>query len=234
MRYTIFLLTFLLTCQAKLRDPRRENQHADVNLLLQDLELRIASSYQSQLSALEQMFQEKLDNMQAQIDHLRIIDEKPVDNKRRLRLVSTNPLAKMLACVSPRSTGKDLIFEGCNIHIRNQQGETETHNGLGNLIIGYNEGKDGLVRTGSHNLVVGSMHTYSSYGGIVAGDQNEISGPFAAVTGGSQNVASGNGSSIIGGRLNQAQGMYSSIVGGRGNIAKGRLSTILGGKQLDR
>jgi len=39
-------------------------------------------------------------------------------------------------------------------------------NGLGNLIVGYNEDVgSNATRTGSHNLVVGIEHSYSSYAG---------------------------------------------------------------------
>jgi hypothetical protein len=38
--------------------------------------------------------------------------------------------------------------------------------------------------SGSHNLVIGSDHIYSSSGGLVAGDSNQISGRSASITGG--------------------------------------------------
>ena len=97
----------------------------------------------------------------------------------------------------------DIVFEGCNVHIRNGTGRTNSKNGTSNLIIGYNE-DDELVtpkseasdygpndRSGSHNLVIGPEHTYSSYGGLVAGYRNTVSGTYASVSGGGQNVASG-------------------------------------------
>ncbi|MCG8590604.1 MAG: hypothetical protein MJE66_15035, partial [Proteobacteria bacterium] len=66
------------------------------------------------------------------------------------------------------TVGNDVFFEGCNVHVRNGAGTTNTTNGLGNLIIGYNEaGAVPPTRTGSHNLVVGEAHGYSSYAGVV-------------------------------------------------------------------
>ncbi len=53
-------------------------------------------------------------------------------------------------------------------------------NGTGNIIIGYNEGTS-EERTGSHNLVIGTDHSFSSYGGIVAGTDNEIAAPSASL-----------------------------------------------------
>jgi hypothetical protein len=109
----------------------------------------------------------------------------------------------VLSCL--RRDGNDVIFEGCNIHIRSGAGATDAAvNGLGNLILGYNEAAPGDLRTGSHNLVIGRDHSYSSFGGIVAGDNNAISGQNASVTGGSHNVASGSRSSISGGQFNSA------------------------------
>src|SRR5690606_35194649 len=61
------------------------------------------------------------------------------------------------------------VFEGCNVQIVNGVGATDSTNALGNLIIGYNENQSGYARNGSHNLVVGRDHGYTSYGGFVAG-----------------------------------------------------------------
>jgi hypothetical protein len=64
---------------------------------------------------------------------------------------------------------KDVIFNGCNVHVRNATGQTQAANGAGNLIIGYNEEADpAKARTGSHNLVIGPRHGYSSVAGLVA------------------------------------------------------------------
>jgi hypothetical protein len=69
----------------------------------------------------------------------------------------------------------EVVIAGANLRIINGLGDTETTNGLGNLIVGYNEprkfgGPD--IRTGSHNVVVGRFHNFSSFGGFVAGDHN--------------------------------------------------------------
>ena len=87
-----------------------------------------------------------------------------------------------IACVSSASDADDVFFDGCNVHVRDGTGTTggtPPHNAKGNLILGYNEdlieptGKD---RTGVHNLVVGPDHSFSSYGGLVAGLKNTVSG----------------------------------------------------------
>jgi hypothetical protein len=125
----------------------------------------------------------------------------------------------------------DVIFEGVNVHIRNGQGATETTNGKGNLIVGYNEESTWIEnsRTGSHNIVVGTGHTFTRFGGIVAGDDNSITGDFASITGGSGNVASGELSSVSGGRRNEATDYHASVSGGLANEATANYSSVSGG-----
>jgi len=113
--------------------------------------------------------------------------------------------------------GNDVIIEGANFHVRNGTGATAgAVNGLGNLVIGYNEARStGATRTGSHNVVVGSEHDYSAAGGLVVGFRNAVSGDFAAVTGGQGNTASGAAAAIGGGSgvsLSQANAWASQNV----------------------
>ena len=108
-------------------------------------------------------------------------------------------LETLLAGVS-RSEA-DIIIEGANLHIRSGSGATAGPvNGLGNLIVGYNELRgDGDNRSGSHNIIVGSQQNYSAYGGLVAGFRNAVAGAFASVTGGQDNTAAGARSTVGGG-----------------------------------
>jgi hypothetical protein len=48
-------------------------------------------------------------------------------------------LKKLADLFCMRREGNGVIFEGCNVHVRSGAGATETVNGLGNLIVGYNE-----------------------------------------------------------------------------------------------
>jgi len=137
----------------------------------------------------------------------------------------------------------EVVIIGANLRIVNGLGNTETTNGLGNLIVGYNESR--LIfpecfppstdpncrdtRIGSHNVVVGRLHNFSSFGGLVVASGNEISGAFASVSGGSQNTASGTFASVSGGTRNTAGGDGSSVSGGVGNTASGRDSSVSGG-----
>ncbi len=146
---------------------------------------------------------------------LALLDPRVEDNETKLEDVSV--------------AGTDVIFSNVNVHIRSGSGSTNgTINGLGNLIIGYNE-DNGDIKTGSHNLVLGMDHTYSSFAGLVAGRDNEISGPNASVSGGFENIASGTASSVSGGRLNQATYDYTSVSGGKENIASAAAASVSGG-----
>jgi hypothetical protein len=139
-----------------------------------------------------------------------------------------------------------VILAGVNLQVVSGSGSTHgALNGLGNLIVGYNELRGaGDVRTGSHNLVIGQQNNYSGYGGLVAGYYNNISntyatvsagrynqaiGAYSSVSAGSNNTASSLGSSVSGGQYNRALGAYSSVNGGRRNGTNADYSSILGG-----
>jgi hypothetical protein len=133
--------------------------------------------------------------------------------------------------------GNEVTITGANLHIVNGLGSTDCTNkegnpipdcpnGLGNLIVGYNELRQedpdcpslfGIctdTRTGSHNVVVGK--------------ENTASGPNSAVSGGRDNAADGVLSAVGGGRDNIASGYASSVSGGLNNTAGGN-PTVSGG-----
>ena len=149
---------------------------------------------------------------------------------------------KKLSAMKFDGAANEVVISGANLRIVNGLGRTDTTNGLGNLIVGYNESRQensggaGLTtpfctdrRTGSRNVVVGQQDNFSSVGGIVVGVQNEISGQYASVSGGAANTASGVSSSISGGIFNPASGLSASISGGGGNTASGISASISGG-----
>jgi hypothetical protein len=138
----------------------------------------------------------------------------------------------------------EVFITGANLHIVNGLDTTETTNGLGNLIVGYNELREENpppgcspgegpfctdTRTGSHNVVVGMRHNFSSFGGLVVGHLNDISAAFASISGGCSSTASGKFSSVSGGCFHTASGHASSVSGGGGNIASGNYSSVSGG-----
>ncbi len=170
-------------------------------------------------------------------------------------------LAAKLQCVSSTSTGQDFIFEGCNVHVLNGAGRTDTTNGFGNLIVGYDK-NEVSTRTGSHNFVVGDLHEYTSYGGIVSGTENTLSAPnatvlsstdsaarnlsatilsadrgiadtIAVIAGGSQNYAGpgANFGAVIGGTQNTVSGSAAVTIAGALNNASGAGALAGGGSE---
>jgi hypothetical protein len=146
------------------------------------------------------------------------------------------------------------IFSGVNLHVNNGLEQTDSLNGLGNLVVGYDENTtlttemcsmgqftnqvdcesnnelwSNIHKGGSHNLILGSSQNYSRFGGLVAGRENNILADYSTVFGGNKNTASGLESSVSGGTLNLASELYSSVSGGRENTASGIHSSVQGG-----
>jgi hypothetical protein len=146
---------------------------------------------------------------------------------------------------SAGGTNTLLTISGVNVQIVNGLGSTETQNGLGNLVVGYNEPRgDGTDnRMGSHNIITGIYNNYASSGGIVGGHGNSLngreefavgyfntaSGNQASVSGGYSNTASGDLSSVSGGYFNTASGYFASVSGGNRNTASGPYASVSGG-----
>jgi len=128
-----------------------------------------------------------------------------------------------------RSPLKTVVFKGVNVQVINGTGIETKVNGLGNLIVGYADNTGGGRRTGSHNLITGDNGSWTSYGGLLAGDFNQIHGPFDSVPGGRSSTASGFDSTVAGGAGNLASGFAASANGGIANIANGFYATTSGG-----
>ena len=109
--------------------------------------------------------------------------------------------------------GPHVIFHDANVHVQSGlKGTTDEVDpatgliraggltGMGNLFVGFNEemALGSRVGAGSHNLIVGPFHTYTSTGGVVFGKENMVSAQSASVLGGRANQAMGNRSSILG------------------------------------
>ena len=128
-----------------------------------------------------------------------------------------------------------------NVQLDNGGGTTYGEaNGLGNLILGYNEEEGGHrnaegalmageLRTGSHNLVLGAGHSYASNGGLLGGYNNSAFGQGASLLGGQASLASGAWSSVLGGLDNRAMGSNTCISGGHSNTASGDRASVSGG-----
>jgi hypothetical protein len=174
-------------------------------------------------------------------------DDAKHDDKKTLeeRVAALEKLLKHF-----RRDGNEVFIKGANLHIVNGLGSTDCFlegipipdcpNGLGNLIVGYNEPRaDVDFRTGSHNVVVGPEHNFSSFGGLVVGVHNEISSESAVVSGGGSNThadppegtgntASGDVSSVSGGSGNTAVREFSAVSGGQNRTAAGEFDWVAG------
>ena len=135
-------------------------------------------------------------------------------------------------------SGPHILFEGANIHVRSGSGSTNdggtgAYYGLGNLIIGYNENCCGgpSNRVGSHNVVIGTYHQYTSYAGFVAGHRNQLHAASGSISGGYENTVEGIYTSVLGGHFNTATVLATSISGGLGNLSSNHFSSISGGFQ---
>ena len=168
--------------------------------------------------------------------------------------ISSNSMLALSQKISLSPDGQTVQFNGVNVQIVNGMGQTGLVNGTGNLIIGYDEtsstaqstcssfffqnqtdceANSGVwgpsQRTGSHNLVLGNGHSYTAFGGIVAGYENIIANRYSVVSGGQNNISKSSWSNITGGANNVASGDYSSVSGGQNNTASGPASSISGG-----
>lgn len=124
------------------------------------------------------------------------------------------------------SPGPHITFHGANIHIVNGMGSTQLINGLGNLVIGYDENPDPSVnpfpmngRAGSHNLVIGRYHAWfqNAFGNLLAGEWNWAVKQSSFLAG-FQSQSVGNYSSILGGSNNETFADRTVIVGGVDNF----------------
>ncbi len=163
-------------------------------------------------------------------------DPDVADLKSRVAALESevDALQEKLSKVSYDPTGLNghptLKIDGANLQIVSGSGATAgTINGLGNLFIGYAENAANRAQTGSHNLVLGSEQSFTSYGGLIGGQANTLSGANASVFGAS-NTASGNGSSVSGGQSNTASGTQTSVSGGFFNTASVTQSSVSGGR----
>ena len=132
---------------------------------------------------------------------------------------------------------RTLRLSSINVQIVNGQGLTTVKNGLGNLIVGYNEmtgvNPNGDDRTGSHNVVLGMENSYSKTGGFLSGERNSVFVDHASAIGGFKNLASGSRAVVVSGVSNMAGIVNSAIVAGALNSVIGagaNEAAILGGQ----
>ena len=147
-------------------------------------------------------------------------------------------------------------FTSVNLQVNSGIGTTDgLVNGLGNIIIGYNEnavvprafcsngqytdsvnciGNGFLwganVFRGSHNLVMGKGNSYDDFSSVINGFKNIANGNYASILTGTNNLVSGFYATVTGGFENKATGEGSSVSGGAFNQATGQYSSVTGGR----
>ena len=253
---TITVLVFSMNCSkaAEFEIPNQFTPNtpavaADVNENFRAVETRVV------------LIDEKIDDMMAAITQLQsdlaIANSTISQMEYELAVVQSNSVLSLdgyleLTTFEGENTAE---FNSINVQINNGTGSTNSSlNGVGNLIVGYNEFStfspnicsdyqyldetDCLANsgtwgdnfhTGSHNIVIGRGHSFTSYGGIVTSRRNAITGPYASILGGTDNIANGISSSVSGGSKNIASGLTSSVSGGTENVASGINSSVSGG-----
>lgn len=123
------------------------------------------------------------------------------------------------------------VLEGVNFQVtRGSAGSS-----AGNVIIGTNDVTEfapNPARTGTHNLIIGNGHEYTGNSGIVHGENNMLTGEYAATIGGRKGSVTGPGSVLVGGLMNHADTQDAAVVGGFKNFIhnSASYSAILGGE----
>lgn len=217
-----------------------------VSLLEQQLvEAQEPDDFEERIAALENTF--------TSLRNTIIILQTTVNNQRDY----VRDLEALLSVSTDDQGNPALIVSGANFHINNGSGLTGIVNGVGNLVIGYDEEQTSFddfcsngelddepacldanetwgisQKTGSHNIVVGSRHSYTQHSGIVAGFNNSLTGSESVMLGGTINLNRGFRSTIVGGSFNEAGDFFSNIFGGSENTAFGFGTTIVGDEEF--
>jgi len=202
------------------------------------------------------------------INRVNSLETQVAQLQSQLAAIRSSNVMALNSYITVQPTGSPkVVFTGINVQIVNGLGNTGSINGLGNLIVGYDEDRPALHpdyrmpdcslgqhddpsynvaagraacesnggvwavnhKSGSHNLIVGEGHNYSSSGCVVFGTWNTVNAQGATVTAGVGNKAIRNTSSVTGGIGNWAADHQAGVHGGEYNMARGLRASILGG-----
>jgi len=125
--------------------------------------------------------------------------------------------------------GNDVVLSGANFRVESGAGAGMAPNGLGNIVVGYDQDDGFDVKTGSHNIVVGDFHSYTGQASIVTGENHSSMGDYSALLGGQSNSATADHAAVVGGNENVASGDWATVLGGYQNTASGQGATVTGG-----
>ena len=128
------------------------------------------------------------------------------------RLEATQTL---LAPVSYDARKGSWTLTGVNLQVRNGTGSTAGDgDGTGNIVVGWNEAGEDDVRTGSHNVIVGTGHSWEGHSGLATGTDHLLAGVGAATLGGEGNTVTADDGVVIGGQDNTVAALLGVVVGG--------------------
>jgi hypothetical protein len=111
-------------------------------------------------------------------------------------------------------------LSGVNLQVVNGEGVTDSINGLGNVVIGYNTSNEAFVdRQGSHNIILGDDQAYPDTAGVVTGNMLSnrdlaviTAGNMSVLVGADQSTTVGSNRSIsVGGNKTETIGANESI-----------------------
>ncbi len=139
-----------------------------------------------------------------------------------------------------------VTLSGVNFQVINGRGLTESVNGAGNIIIGYDEANrltdqsycsldrntaGTLIEDGTACIaaggVFGPVHKSGSHN-LIVGSQNNYASAGAIVAG-KHSTSNALYASVLGGVRNHAGNFLATVVGGQENVALGNSSTVAGG-----
>ncbi|KPK48810.1 MAG: hypothetical protein AMS22_14705 [Thiotrichales bacterium SG8_50] len=199
---------------------------AQINQLQSDLNAEVAAREAGD-SAITAAFMSADAALQAQIDILNTIDVGAIDGR-------LSNVEETLTCVTYDVVAKDLIFVGCNVHVRDGSGLTQGTSGLGNLVVGYNLDTAGVLnRFGSHNVIIGDGQAYTTSGHLLTRSVGSSQDMTVTVGGNLSEIVSGNRSANVGSDSSVSVGSNSSVsVAGDSSINVGSDSSMTVGKNL--
>lgn len=194
------------------------------------LQAQTPAQLQKQITQLQALCAQMVKNEQGLQAQLSALQRSPVQALASFVTVDPNPEYGV--------RGPNVIFHDCNLHLTNGSFNTQTSNGLGNLIIGYDvldptSLLGPIVRGGSHNLIIGDSHRFKTGATscIVSGTFNEVDGPNSAAIAGGAHRVWGSNAAAIGGWNSLVNSDYSVALGGQGNyIADADFFVLVGGR----
>ena len=160
-------------------------------------------------------------------------------------------LEKLLALsdvmsIQPLNGVPTVTLSGVNFQVINGAGLTESVNGAGNIIVGYDEANrltdqsycsldrnpaGTLLEDGNACIaaggVFGPVHKSGSHN-LVVGSQNNYSSAGAIVAG-KHSTSNALYASVLGGVRNRASNFLATVAGGQENVALGNSSVVVGG-----